>query len=74
MLCRSPGLCRTSAFEKVQRKNNNCCDQQQVNQATGDEATVKPNQPEQQQNYQNSPEHQSYLLISKPLESFIRLD
>ena len=71
---RNEHLYRISALEKVQRKNDNCCDQQQVNQATGDEATVKAHQPEQQQNYKNGPEHQSYLLISKPLESFVILD
>lgn len=67
MLCRSPSLCRSSALEKVERKNNHCCYQQQVNQATGDKATVKPNQPEQQQHYQNSPQHKSYLLVSNVL-------
>jgi hypothetical protein len=40
-----------------------------VNQATGDKATVEPNQPEQQQHYKNSPQHESYLLVSKRLES-----
>src|SRR6185436_8580738 len=62
MLCLFSRLCRSSALEKVERKNNNCCYQQQVNQATGDKATVKPNQPEQQQHYKNSPQHESYLL------------
>ena len=49
--------------EKVQRKNNNGCYKQEVNHAIGDKATVKPNQPEQQQHYKNCPQHKSYLLI-----------
>lgn len=38
-----------------------------MNKATGDKATVKANQPEQQQHYKNSPEHESYLLVSNVL-------
>src|SRR5262245_5254572 len=71
----SPGLCRVSAPEKVQRKNDNRCYQQQVDQAVGDKATIKPNQPKQQQHNKNCPQHESYLLISKCLESFsLRMD
>jgi hypothetical protein len=31
-----------------------------VNEAIGDKATIKSNQPEQQQHYKNCPQHDSY--------------
>src|SRR6476661_5559582 len=60
----SRGLRRVAAPEKVQRKNDDCCYQQQVNHTIGDKAAIKPNQPQQQQHYQNRPQHESYLLTS----------
>src|SRR6185503_2018721 len=56
-------LCRVSVLEEVQRKNDKCCYQQQVDQAARDKASIKPYQPEQQQHYKNCPQHESYLLI-----------
>src|SRR5690349_10417995 len=52
---RSPGLRRAATPKKVQRKNDNRCYKQQVNQATSDKPSIKPNQPEQQQHYKNCP-------------------
>src|ERR1041384_8359670 len=61
----SPGLCRITLPDKVQHKNDNRSYKQKVNQAASDKATIKPNQPEQQQHCKNCPQHQSYLLIFK---------
>jgi hypothetical protein len=56
-------LGRVSVLDEVQHKNDNCCYQQQVDQATGDKASIKPYQPKQQQHYQNCPQHESYPFI-----------
>src|SRR5690349_24465597 len=55
-------LCRVAAPEKVERKNDDRCYKQQVNQAVGNKASIKPNQPQQQQHYENRPQHESCLL------------
>src|ERR1044071_6059440 len=65
----SSRLCRISTPEKVQSKNDDCCYKQQVNQAVSNKASVKPDQPQQQQHYKNCPQHESYLLTSNCLES-----
>ena len=69
-------LCRVSVpLDQVQRQNNSGCYEQQVNQAIGDKATVKSNQPQEQQHYKNCPQHESYLLTPKCSESFcLRMD
>src|SRR5690349_19976275 len=58
----SSRLCWVSAPQKVQSKNVDRCYEQQVNQAVSNKASIKPNQPQQQQHYQNCPQHKSYLL------------
>jgi hypothetical protein len=50
-------LCRASTLEQIKRKHHDCCHQQKVNQAAGNKAPIEPNQPEQQQNYENRPQH-----------------
>jgi hypothetical protein len=57
-------LCRITATEKVQCKNDYRCHKQQVNQTVSNKAAIKANQPEQQQHNQNCPQHESYLLIA----------
>ena len=71
----APALCRVATLEKVQRKYDDRCYKQQVNQAVSNKASIKPNQPQQQQHYKNCPQHESYLLTWKCLKSVcLRLD
>jgi len=61
------GLCRASARENIKRKNDERSQKQQVNQVGGDKTAHKPNRPQQQQHYQNYPQHDRISLISKTL-------
>src|SRR6185369_1058073 len=52
-------LCRVATPKKIQSKNDDRCYKQQVNQAVSNKASIKPDQPQQQQHYKNCPQHES---------------
>jgi hypothetical protein len=56
---------------KGSEQDDDRCYQQQVNQAVSNKASIKPNQPEQQQHYKNCPQHESDLLTSNVQNPFV---
>jgi hypothetical protein len=62
--CAQRGLYRASAREKINHKNDECYDKQQVNQAAA-KMTKKPDQPENHQHDQDCPQHDPTLLQLK---------